>query len=230
MGDQHRRDPPAGEDAAQLVAQRLAQRQVERGERLVEQEQGGIGGERAAEGHPLALAARQLARVPLREGLEAEARQHLVFPTAPLAPAAVAEAEAHVAAHGEVREERVALEDVADPSALGPHVDPLPRIEEHLAVHHDAARVGTHEPGQALERERLARARGPEQGGDAGARAPLDVEGEPGQGLVHRNLEPARHAVRAPRRLAAISTTHESAVSTATRATASPLSPVCTAV
>ena len=66
VGHQHRRGPPAGEDGPQLVPQRLAQRQVERGERLVEQEQRGIDGERAAEGHALALAARQVARVAVR--------------------------------------------------------------------------------------------------------------------------------------------------------------------
>ncbi len=65
----------------------LAQRQVERGERLVQQEQRRIGGERAAEGDALVLAARELARVALREGLEAEPRQHLVHPATPLVPA-----------------------------------------------------------------------------------------------------------------------------------------------
>jgi hypothetical protein len=113
---------------------------------------------------------------------------------------------------------------------LGRHVDAGHRVEEHLAVDHDPARVRAHEAGQALEREGLTRAGRAEEGGDAVARAPLDVEGEAGQRLADRDLEPARHAARAPRRLAAISTRQESAVSTATSARASALSPVCTAV
>ena len=64
VGHEDGRGPPLREHGAQVVAQRLAQRQVERGERLVEKKERRIGRERAAEGHALLLAARELARPP----------------------------------------------------------------------------------------------------------------------------------------------------------------------
>src|SRR5205807_9432201 len=51
----------------------LFRSKVERGERLVEQQQRRLDGQRAAERHPLALAARQLVRPARREPGEAEA-------------------------------------------------------------------------------------------------------------------------------------------------------------
>ena len=71
-----------------LVAHALADAGVEVGERLVEQQDAGIDRERAAERHPLALAAGELGHRPLAEPVEAEQRQHLADPRARARPAA----------------------------------------------------------------------------------------------------------------------------------------------
>ena len=80
-------------------------------------------------------------------------------------------------------EERVALEDIPEPPLLRRHVDAALAVEEHGAVDDDAALVGTHEAGQALQRERLPGARGAEQRDDPFPDLPARVEDEPGQRL-----------------------------------------------
>ena len=65
--------PAARRIAATSSRSALAQAGVERGERLVEQHDLGIGGQRAGERDPLALTARQLVRV--RAGAAGEADQ-----------------------------------------------------------------------------------------------------------------------------------------------------------
>ena len=63
MRDQQRARPGRAQDRGDLLAQPLAQAGVERGERLVEQHDLGVGGQRAGQRDPLALAARELVRV-----------------------------------------------------------------------------------------------------------------------------------------------------------------------
>ena len=129
-----------------------------------------------------------------------------------------------------MREERISLEHIADAALLRRHVDAAIGVEQDAAVQGDAPGVGADEPGQALEREALARAGRPEQHADALARAPFDVERETGQALAQADLEALAHAARAARRPETTSTAQDSAVSTPTRSTASPASPTWTAV
>ena len=218
------------QDRAQLVAKRAPQRRVERRQRLVEQQERGIDGERAGEGDPLALAARELARPPAGELGEAEPLEDLPrFLGAPRARQ-VAQAEGHVVGDGEVREQRVALEDVADPPRLRRHVDARGGIEENAPVHDDAAGVGAQESRQAVEREGLARPRRAEEHRHAIARRPRHVEREARQPRDDADVEAVAHAARAPSHPAATSTTHDSAVRIATSASVACCSPVCTAV
>src|SRR5207249_5852764 len=96
---------------AELVSQRAPQRRVERRARLVEQKQRGIDGQRAPEGDALALASGQLARVPMLEAGEAEPLDDGRGPLGAARARKVAQAEADILGHREVRKERVALED-----------------------------------------------------------------------------------------------------------------------
>src|SRR5207244_8857228 len=105
-----------------------------------------------------------------------------------------------VVPHVEMRKERVALEHVAEPSALRRDVYPERAVEEYRAVDDDAARVGPNEPSQALERESLSRARGAEERDDLVACFPGDVECEARQRLP--DLEGERHGRRRPTRTA----------------------------
>ena len=129
-----------------------------------------------------------------------------------------------------MREQRVALEHVAEAPVLRRDVDPALAVEEHAAVHRDAPGVRLDQPRQALERQRLARARRPEQRDDGIAGLPGHVEREPGQALPDPDLDARAHAALAPSRPATNSTAHDSAVSSPTSTSASWLSPVCTAV
>src|SRR6266508_7002419 len=93
------------------------------------------------------------------QALEPHPRYDLGRPGARLCPWPVPEAKGDIVRDGEMREEGVALEDVSDLATLGRQINAGLRIEEHAAVHHDAARIRPEESCHALERQRLARAR-----------------------------------------------------------------------
>ena len=72
-------------------------------------------------------------------------------------------AEAHVADHVEVREQRVLLEEVADAPALRRDVDSSGRVEERDAVEcHDAV-LRAHQPGDDAQHGRLPRTGRPDE-------------------------------------------------------------------
>ena len=156
MGDEQRARPRRAQDAGDLLAQRLAQPGVERRERLVEQHDLGIGGEGARERDALALAAGQLVRVVAGAVGEADELEALGHALAPLG------AEADVAGHRQVREQRAVLEDHADPPVLG--LDPHAVAGHGAARDRHAARVGLLEAGDHAQQRGLARAARPEQG------------------------------------------------------------------
>src|SRR6185295_6112915 len=111
---------------------------VERGQRLVEEEHARVAGERAGQGHPLALAAGELTRPYARELRDPKALEQLVD--------AVFSAEGDVLPDAEVRKERVFLEHEADTPALRPDEDAALDVDPGLAVQLDPARVRTNEP------------------------------------------------------------------------------------
>ena len=80
VGDEHGGDVDLVVQAAQPVAQLLADLGVERAERLVEQQHRRLDRQRPGEGHALALAARQLRRQPVGELLEVHELEQLVRP------------------------------------------------------------------------------------------------------------------------------------------------------
>ena len=69
----------------------------------------------------------------------------------------------HVLLDGHGRKEGVALEEVANATLLRRQVDVRVGIEERATPQHDAARVRPLDAGDALERHRLAAARGAEK-------------------------------------------------------------------
>ena len=75
VGHEHDGFPGRPVDARELGLQRVAGDRVDRGERLVHQQQFGVGGERAGDADPLLLAARKLVRVLAAIGLRVEAKQ-----------------------------------------------------------------------------------------------------------------------------------------------------------
>src|SRR5580765_6200134 len=97
-----------------------------------------------------------------------------------------------------MREEGVALEDIAQSAPLGRHVDPGFAVEEHLAADDDPPVVRPDEPGEALKGQGLAGPGGAEERHDLVTPVPVDLEGERGQSLDHVHLETARGWTRAP--------------------------------
>ena len=77
MRDVDERDPDLVLDPLQLELHLLAQLEVERAERLVEQQHARMVHERAPERDALLLAARELPRLPLREAGEPDELEHL---------------------------------------------------------------------------------------------------------------------------------------------------------
>ena len=101
---------------------------VERRERLVEQQHARVARERPRQRDPLPLAARQLARLRVREVRDAEALEQLADP--------LLAAEGDVPRDAQVREERVLLEDEPDASLVG-RGGRRPGVEPDLVVERD---------------------------------------------------------------------------------------------
>ena len=144
-------------DRLQLQLHLAAQLEVERAERLIEQQQGRPVDDGPGEGDPLLLTAGELLRLARREVVQLDQPQRLVSLAHRVADPAPAQPERHVLEHGHVREQRVALEDRVD--------RPLVRLEVRhiLAADEDAALGGLLEPGDQPQRRRLAAAGGAEQ-------------------------------------------------------------------
>ena len=124
VGDEQPHAAERRELAAQLAPHRAACALVERGERLVEQQQPRLGGHRPRERDPLRLPARELARLhaaPSRRGRRVRASPSRRVAPRPRPRAPAAEPERDVLEHGEVREQQVVLEHDADRAPLGRH-------------------------------------------------------------------------------------------------------------
>ena len=140
VGDVDGRDLEPLVEGLELVAQLDAQLRVEVGERLVEQEEPRLEDDAARDGDALLLAAGHLGREFGGVALEVDEPQRGVDPLRHLglADAAELEPEGDVLAHGEVREQRVVLEDHAELALF--RRDFVDRIVDALVVDPDLAR------------------------------------------------------------------------------------------
>ena len=138
-------------------------RLVDAGERLVEQEDRGLLGERTCEQHALELAARQRTDRPVAESGEPDALQRLgdhgaVVRTDPASEPASAHRDDFEHGDGEVVFEFVVLGDVAEREAMVAVVAHVPQ-QLHGPVVRD-------QPDDGLEQRRLARAVRPDDRDD----------------------------------------------------------------
>ena len=160
------RDADVALDALQLDLQLLAELQVERAERLVEQQHGRAVHERARERDALLLAARELRRPALCLGAEADALE--LLGNAPLDLVLVhllaLKAERHVLLDAAVREQRVALEDGVGGTLEGGQPGHV------VAVEQDAALGGVLEARDHTQRRGLPASRRPQHGEELAAR------------------------------------------------------------
>ena len=116
---------------------------VECRQRLVEQQDLGVACECPGEGDSLTLAAREAARAAVLQMRDLEAIEVLVGRPAP--------GVFDVLADGQVREERVVLEDEPDPASLGRHGNAALGVEPGFAVAGDPAGVRLDEAGDRVE-------------------------------------------------------------------------------
>jgi hypothetical protein len=191
VGDVHERDPDIALDALELELHALAHLQVERAERLVEQEHGRPVDDGPGDGDALLLAARQLVGLALGEVAEVddlERRANLRVDLAPGQPG-LARTECDVVADAQVREERVMLED----HVRGAPVRWLAR--DVPAVDQDPAGVRDDEAADHPQGRRLA---APARTEEREELAGLDVERQ--RADRHEVAVPLRHAVEADRR------------------------------
>ena len=152
-------DPDRLLDPLELDLEGLADLQVEGPERLVEQEHLRAHHERAGERDPLLLTARELPRPSRSDVAEMHELEHLLRPHTPI-PARdppLLESVRDVVEHGEVREERVRLEDGVDGTPVGRQVRDVAAVDQH-----DAG-VRPLEAGDQAKGRRLAAAGRPEQ-------------------------------------------------------------------
>ena len=174
--DEQARPGEVGEVALELGLHVEAGARVEGRERLVEQQQRRVAGERPGERDPLRLPAGQVgrsARAPGRRCRAAPARWSAAERARRATQPAGARRERHVVAHAEVGEEPVVLEDETHGAPRRLDEDPAVGVVERRAAQDDAA--GRHR-GQARHR--------PEQRALPGA-----VGSEHGQHLAGRGRE-----------------------------------------
>ena len=135
------------------------QRGVQVGQRLVHEHQRRFRHDRPRDGHPLLLPAGQLRRVLVRLAGQPHQPQRLVHPPGPLGPRDLPHGQAGrgVAPHGQVREQGVVLEHHAETALLRRQLVDAPAVEHDLPVGQ------RQQPGQAVQRGRLAAAGRPEQ-------------------------------------------------------------------
>ena len=151
-------------DVLELDLHLLPQLEIERAERLVEQQHAGPVDERARERDALALSARELARLAAGERVQPHERERLDRTLAPLrlGDALDAQAVLDVLLHGHVREERVVLEHRVDVALVGRAIRHILPAEQHAAARgpfeaRDHAQTrGLARPGRPEQREELA--------------------------------------------------------------------------
>ena len=172
---------------------------IERGKRLVEQQQARPHQQRAADRDALALAARKSSRPPLEQVADIEQLDH-VFECRRVGFAAADPAPVfQILPDSDVRKQPAFLEHIADAPAPGRHVDSRGTVEQHFAIELDAAAIRPHETGNHVDHAGLARARGAEQRGHAGFARERDVAARTRRGAFrHRPracYSPCRRAV-----------------------------------
>ncbi len=149
--------PDFGLDRLEFELHLTPQLQVERAERLVEQEQRRPVHDRAGERHPLLLTAGELAGPARRDVVELDEPQRLVRLRDGIRDPSAPQSERDVLDHGHVRKQRIALEHRVDRTLVGLHGRHV------LPADQDAPCRGIFESRDEAERRGLSASRRAEQ-------------------------------------------------------------------
>ena len=170
VGHVHERDPDLLLEGLELELHLLAQLEVQRAQRLVEEQHGGVVDQRPGQRDALLLAARELpgpALLVAGQAHELEGLAHAPRLVGLGGALPLPQAVAHVLGHVHVREQGVMLEHGVHVAVVGRH----PR--DRLAREVDLARGGLLEPRDHAQGRGLAAAGGSQEGVEG---APLDRE------------------------------------------------------
>ncbi len=165
MADEQDRDPRLLAQPVEVGQDLLLAGLIERGQRLVEEEQAGAGQERAADSDPLPLAAGQGAGPAVEQRADAEQIHHLGQRRLSGRGAGKPSAIEQVAAHGQMRKQAGVLKHIADAAAVARNVDAPAGIEQGVAIEHDAAAGRPDQARDRVDHRRLAGAGPAEYGG-----------------------------------------------------------------
>ena len=175
------------------VAQHLAlARHVERGERLVHQQDPRLREQRAADRHALLFAAGELVRQSLQQRLEPEQFDDVRRIDDTRGSRRATQSVEQVGLDVEVREKQCVLEYVAEPSLVRRQVDAASAVEQRLAVDDDASALRAADAGDRVDDAGLARARAAEQTDDRRLGAKRDLELEHAEPLLDVNVDHRR--------------------------------------
>src|ERR1039458_215345 len=164
VGHQEESDARAALHGLELDAHLFAQFGIERGERLIEQQDAGLKHQRAGESDALALTAGKLRGAAVFLAGETDQLQNFAHTGVDIGGAVALEAELYVAARGEMGEEGVILED-------GAHVALIRfALIDDFAVEQDVAGSGLLEAGDEAQRGGLAASRWAQQREEAASR------------------------------------------------------------
>ena len=184
VGDEEGGGADVDLDPADLVAQLHPDLGVEGGQRLVEQQHGGLDRERPGQRDPLLLATGELVGVAVLLGAETDQVEHVAGPRPALGarPAPQLEPEGHVVEHRQVGEQAVGLEDHPHVALVRGHPG------EVLATDADRPGIRLLQAREDAERGGLAAARGPQEHDELTG---VQVQVEPVEG-VHVAVRPAQ--------------------------------------
>src|SRR6266571_3075512 len=165
VGHQYRRHSQLNEPMPELPPQMVSGGSIERGKRLVEQEQTRPADQRARKRNALLLPSGQLPRVAILETGQPEQRRDLLDALPPLRRRDLAQAVADVLGYTQMGEEGVILEQVADPATLRREKNTTRGVAPDFVAETDGAALRFLQPRQASQRRRLSRARRTEEDG-----------------------------------------------------------------
>jgi hypothetical protein len=154
---EQRGHPQIDEELVQLGPDRATGVRIEGGQRLVQEQDVGLARERPRQRDALALASREVGRPSVGEPGDPQSLEQLGNDVA------ATRSKGDVAAHVEMREQRVLLEHEPDTPSLGRKVD-LPRsVEPGLVAVRDHSLLRTEKSGNGAQNARLARAGGADE-------------------------------------------------------------------
>ncbi len=166
MGDEDGDRRQRAEVVAQRGPQRHRRSRVQRGRRLVEQQQRRFAGQRPGDRHPLRLAARHLARTAVSQRRDVQppqpGRGHVAGLL--LASSPRPQAEGNVVGGGEVREQQVVLEHEANRPPMCRQL--MPVAGQDGAVQRDLPARDREQSGERSQRRCLPGPVGPDQADD----------------------------------------------------------------